>query len=113
MIAGLILSKEMSIKKFKVHNDSQLIVYQILGEYQAKHMIKYLNVVNMLKPQFEEFFIRQIPRNDNTHGDALATLWSVVEFKIAEVIPVLYLPNYRSLDSATTVLVSTLESRLT
>lgn len=85
LIAGLTLSKKMSVKKIKVYSNSQLIMNQILREYQAQHnrMMKYLNVVIKLKPQFEEFFIAQVRRNENSHADALAILRSVAEFNTA------------------------------
>ena len=45
LLAGLRLAKDMSIKVLDIYSDSQLVVNQVLGEYQARglKMVAYLN----------------------------------------------------------------------
>lgn len=78
--------------------NSQLILNQILGDIT-------------LKTHFENFFIDQIPRNENSHADALATLGSTVEVKAD--IPVLYLSKSKALNDSSIDLVLAVESRMT
>ncbi|KAL5547039.1 hypothetical protein UlMin_006726 [Ulmus minor] len=93
LIAGLNLAKDMGIKKLSIHSDSQLVVNQLLGSYQARDlkMASYLEHVKILQPAFEEFDISQIPRVDNSHADALANLGSSIPATESQSIPLLYL----------------------
>ena len=45
LLAGLRLAKDMNIKVLDIYSDSQLVVNQVLGEYQARglKMVAYLN----------------------------------------------------------------------
>ena len=76
LIAGLNLAKDMGIRKLSVRSDSQLVVNQLLGSYQARDlkMASYLEHVKILQSIFKEFDIAQIPRLDNSHADVLANL---------------------------------------
>uniref|UniRef100_A0A2N9GBC9 Integrase catalytic domain-containing protein n=1 Tax=Fagus sylvatica TaxID=28930 RepID=A0A2N9GBC9_FAGSY len=78
LLAGLKLSKSMGIKALTVKSDSQLIVGQVKGEYEAKEdrMKKYLTVVKDLLTHFEKVELLQIPREDNVAADHLARLAS-------------------------------------
>jgi len=93
LIAGLNLAKDMGIKKLSVRSDSQLVVNQLLGSYQARDlkMASYLEHIKTLQPAFEEFDISQIPRVDNSHADALANLGSSIPATESQTIPLLYL----------------------
>ncbi|KAL5574290.1 hypothetical protein UlMin_023887 [Ulmus minor] len=93
LIAGLNLAKDMGIKKLSIHSDSQLVVNQLLGSYQARDlkMASYLEHIKILQPAFEEFDISQIPRVDNSHADALANLGSSIPVTESQKIPLLYL----------------------
>ena len=83
----------MGIKKLSIRSDSQLVVNQLLGSYQARDlkMASYLEHVKILRPTFEEFDIAQIPRLDNSHADALANLGSSIPAIESQSIPLLYL----------------------
>ena len=76
LIAGLDLAKSLNIKKIQVHSDSQLVVRQLEGSYEAKdpRMTAYLKKVKELRSTFDDFNIQQIPRSENGHADALANL---------------------------------------
>ena len=46
LLAGLRLAKEMRVKQLRIYNDSQLVVNQVNGDYQAKgeNMAAYLKI---------------------------------------------------------------------
>ena len=93
LIAGLDLAKELNIKNIKVTSDSQLVVNQLNGTYQAKDskMTTYLEVVKKKVKHFNEFSIVQVPRLENDHADALANLGSTIQIKNEITIPVVYM----------------------
>ena len=78
LLARLKLSKSMGIKNLIIKSDSQLIVGQVKGEYEAKEnrMKKYLTVVKNLLMQFKKVELLQIPREENEAADHLARLVS-------------------------------------
>ena len=83
----------MGIKKLDIRSDSQLVVNQLLGTYQARDlkMASYLEHVKTLQSTFKEFNIAQIPRLDNSHADALANLVSSIPTTESQSIPLLFL----------------------
>ncbi|XP_057793251.1 uncharacterized protein LOC131009864 [Salvia miltiorrhiza] len=93
MLAGLALAKELGAKKINVFSDSQLVVNQMQGTYQARDnkMTTYLTKVKELQSGFAEFTINQVPREDNSHADALANLGSSIQTTTSKTIPVIYL----------------------
>ncbi|XP_061372971.1 uncharacterized protein LOC133315384 [Gastrolobium bilobum] len=78
MIPGLLQAKELGAQRLKVFSDSQLVTFQILGEYQAKGplMCKYLEKVKEIILTFETVDIEHIRRSENTRADILAKLAS-------------------------------------
>ncbi len=68
----------MGIKNLIVKSDSQLIVGQVKGEYEAREdkMKKYLTVIQTLLPHFKKVEFLQIPREKNVDADRLARLAS-------------------------------------
>ncbi|XP_020426524.1 uncharacterized protein LOC109950806 [Prunus persica] len=93
LLAGLRLAKELTIKRLAIYSDSQLITNQASGEYMAKHprMIQYLDKVQGLLKEFPTFTIQQVPRAENTHADALASLGSALDTQFRRSIPVEHL----------------------
>ncbi len=83
----------MGIKKLDIRSDSQLVVNQLLGTYQARDlkMASYLEHKKALQSAFEEFNISQILRLDNSHADALANLGSSIPITESQSIPLLFL----------------------
>ncbi|XP_057811617.1 uncharacterized protein LOC131025850 [Salvia miltiorrhiza] len=81
MIAGLGLAKEIGVKRINVFSDSQLVVNQMQGTFQAKDtkMTAYLGKTKELQSCFEVFTINQVPRRENGHADALANLGSAIQ----------------------------------
>jgi ribonuclease HI len=78
LIAGMSLAAEMEAKHLQVKSDSQLVVSQVQGDFQAKdeQLIKYLTKVDLLKQGFDSFDIEHIPREKNERADLLAKLAS-------------------------------------
>lgn len=64
-----------------VYNDSQLVVNQVSGRYQAKDtkMITYLGIVEKLRVKLELFEIQLILRDRNLRADLLANLGATTE----------------------------------
>ena len=78
LIAGLQLARRLGAQRIHVRSDSQLVVCQVLGEYEAKDetMQRYLSKVHQLIAYFESFEIQRIPRSQNRRADALSRLAS-------------------------------------
>ncbi|XP_070026202.1 uncharacterized protein [Nicotiana sylvestris] len=76
IIAGLELARELGISQIIIKSDSQLVVNQILGTYTSREarMQQYLEKVREFIKQFQDWKIRQIPRDENLEADALANL---------------------------------------
>ncbi|CAL9024921.1 unnamed protein product [Prunus brigantina] len=90
LLAGLRLAKIMSAKQISIHSDSQLIVNQITADFTAKDasMSAYLSAAHQLLQKFQAYEIRQIPRLENSHVDALSRLASAINDKIERKVPV-------------------------
>ncbi|KAI3465839.1 hypothetical protein Pfo_022502 [Paulownia fortunei] len=73
-----ILAFAVGARKLAIYSDSQLVVNQVRGEYEAKDekMIKYLSLTHDMLAKLEEYEIKRIPRADNTIADQLAKLAS-------------------------------------
>ncbi|KAL0445883.1 UNVERIFIED_CONTAM: hypothetical protein Slati_1716200 [Sesamum latifolium] len=61
--------------------DSQLIVKQVNGEYEAKEeiIVQYLQQIEELNTKFKSFQLQQIPREENVKADSLSKLASALE----------------------------------
>ncbi|XP_077252344.1 uncharacterized protein LOC143891688 [Tasmannia lanceolata] len=73
LLAGLILATELGAGKLKVYSDSQLVVEQVNGAYEAKglRMKRYLQKVKEKLKRMGEVEILQVPRGMNNRADAL------------------------------------------
>ena len=78
LIAGLRLAKEMGLEQVKIYSDSQLIVNQVNGDYQAKgeNMAVYLKIAREQLKGFKWFKIEQLPRVENVKADSLVRITS-------------------------------------
>nr|XP_027122134.1 uncharacterized protein LOC113739086 [Coffea arabica] len=78
LLAGLRIAHQMGISAIQVRSDSQLVVLQVLGEYEAKEevMKKYLAKVREAVALFDTFQIERVPRSQNKRADALSKLAS-------------------------------------
>ena len=82
-----------AMKKLAIHSDSQLITNQTTREYVAKHprMAQYLEKVRKQLEAFQTYTLTQVPRADNAHANALASLSSAFDHQLKRSIPVEYL----------------------
>ncbi|XP_030963880.1 uncharacterized protein LOC115985046 [Quercus lobata] len=74
LLKGLELAKSVEAKSICVMRDSQLIMGQVNGMYEAKEerMKKYLGRVMRLVKRFEKADFVQIPREENVEADTIA-----------------------------------------
>ena len=93
LIGGLTLAHQMGAENIQVFGDSQLIVNQVHGVYQAKddNMIQYLAVVQCLLKKLKSYKFSQIPSEQNSQADALANLGSSLETNSLMSIPLVVL----------------------
>ena len=77
-----------------MHFDSQLVVSQVNGEFEAKdqRMVSYLKKVGILKHQFKEVEISQISQASNSHANSLATLASSLANPLLRIVSVELFP---------------------
>ena len=78
LLTGLSLAKALGAKNLNVQADSQLIIGQVKGDYEAKEerIQKYLKIVKRLSQHFGSLDFVQIPRAKNSEADFLARLAS-------------------------------------
>nr|XP_009392283.1 PREDICTED: uncharacterized protein LOC103978277 [Musa acuminata subsp. malaccensis] len=78
LLAGLKLALEMQVDVIHVFTDSQLVVEQLSGGYEAREptMARYLAEVKSLASNFSCFTLSKVPRNQNERADELAKMAS-------------------------------------
>ena len=76
LLTGLSLAKALGAKNLIVQADSQLIIGQMKGDYEAKEerVLKYLKIIQRLSQYFGNLDFVQILRTKNAKVDFLATL---------------------------------------
>src|SRR3954464_10437090 len=76
LLIGLQLAHQLGVRNLQAYGDSELIVNQLWGEYEVRSndLIPYFNSALQMAEQFKGFYIGHVPRLDNTHVDALASL---------------------------------------
>ena len=105
-ISGLRLAKAIGAQRLHIHNDSQLVVKQVMEEYQAKEekILSYLTKVKGLLKELEEWKFEQIPHSSNVEANSLARLASTPNSELTRTIPVEYLSSASINESAEEVL---------
>ncbi|KAL0421268.1 UNVERIFIED_CONTAM: hypothetical protein Slati_3149700 [Sesamum latifolium] len=98
LVIGLRMAHETGAKHLLAYSDSQLVVKQVEGTYEAKkeNMIQYLQQIADLKTKFHHFQIIQIPREENAKADSLSKLASSLEDCRTRHITIHYLPEART-----------------
>ena len=78
LIHGLRLAKELGIRRILCYGDSDLVVQQSSGDWDAKdaNMASYRFLVQQLSGYFDGCEFLHVPRNDNEQADALARIGS-------------------------------------
>ena len=81
---------ELKAKAIRCYSDSQLVINQNLGDYQAwgTRMAAYLEKVKMAFKVFEFYSVEKIPRKDNALADALARVATSKEAEELSIVPV-------------------------
>ncbi|CAL8114259.1 unnamed protein product [Prunus armeniaca] len=71
-------------------SDSQLVVNQVITEFAAKDesMTAYLVQTRRLLKQFKTYYIRQVPRSENSHADALSRLALAIDDRVGCRVPI-------------------------
>ncbi|CAL9024352.1 unnamed protein product [Prunus brigantina] len=90
LLAGLRLAHSTGAERLMICSDSQLVVNQVITEFAAKDesMTAYLAQTRRLLSQFKTYYIRQIPRSENSHADALSRLASAIENRVGRHVPI-------------------------
>ncbi|KAL0426453.1 UNVERIFIED_CONTAM: hypothetical protein Slati_2820100 [Sesamum latifolium] len=98
LVIGLRMAHETGAKHLLAYSDSQLVVKQVEGTYEAKeeNMIQYLQQIADLKTKFHHFQIIQISREENAKADSLSKLASSLEDCRTRHITIHYLPEART-----------------
>ena len=75
MIRGLSELKALGAEDIKVRTDSELVFFQLKGEYKVKHenMIPLYEEALKLIKSFKKVEFKVVPREENAEADQLAT----------------------------------------
>ncbi|XP_074300598.1 uncharacterized protein LOC141631882 [Silene latifolia] len=92
LILDLKLALDLKIKHLRVFSDSKLIVNHVNDSYEARDssILAYLDIAIELTLRFATFNIKQIPRDQNTEADALATLGAAFKAGTISTIPIVH-----------------------
>ena len=73
------MAKELGVWRIVIKGDSQLIIGQVKGEFQAKEpqLQQYLAKIKELVREFEEYIMEYILRDQNAWADLLSKLASI------------------------------------
>ncbi|KAL0416403.1 UNVERIFIED_CONTAM: hypothetical protein Slati_3472200 [Sesamum latifolium] len=98
LVIGMKITHEAGARHLIAYSDSQLIVKQVEGTYEAKeeNMIQYLRQIAELKTSFDCFQLIQIPREENAKADCLSKLASTLEDCRTKHITIQYLSEARA-----------------
>ena len=90
LLSGLDLALALSVSKFRIYSDSQLVVRHVQKEYEAKdeRMARYLTKVRDTLQRFTEWTIKKIKRTKNGRADALAGIDASLPIKEAILLPI-------------------------
>ncbi|XP_058211655.1 uncharacterized protein LOC131323833 [Rhododendron vialii] len=90
LLACLRSALAMKVDNLAVFCDSQLIVNQVLRDYEARdpRMMKYQETATELNQHFKKFKIEQINREHNAHADAVGwEFYTHLQAKFPEFLP--------------------------
>ena len=79
ILMGLRIAQAFGVKNILLRNDSQLVIGQVKGDFEAKkaRMQKYLKLTNQLVSNFDRVEFVQIPRDENAETNEVARSASV------------------------------------
>ena len=105
LLKGLELAKSVEARSILILGDSQLVMGQVNGTYEAKEgrMKKYLEKVLRLVKKFKETNFVQIPREENMEVDTLTKEASAIgamdEFDEVQYVPSIDLPKVQQIEN--------------
>ena len=105
LLKGLELAKSVEVRSILVLRDSQLVMGQVNGTYEAKEgrMKKYLEKVLRLVKKFKEANFVQIPREENVEADSFAKEASATgamdKFDEVQYVPSIDLPEVQQIEN--------------
>ena len=78
ILTGLRIAWALKAKNILLSSDSQLVIGQVKGDFEAKEtrMQKYLKLMNQLVSHFDHVEFVQIPQEQNTEANKVA--WSAL-----------------------------------
>ena len=70
------IADEIGVKNLEAYGDSKLIINQVRGDYEVRHedLVPYHNATIYMAERFRNFYIDQVPCQQNAHTDAMASL---------------------------------------
>ena len=76
LLIGIQLTEEIRVEHLEAYGDSKLIINQDRGEYEVWHedLVPYDNAIINIAEKFKSFYINHVPRQQNSHADALTSL---------------------------------------
>ncbi|XP_052197247.1 uncharacterized protein LOC127804425 [Diospyros lotus] len=76
LLAGLRLATQLGVQRIEVSSDSNLVVQQVNGEYEAResHMATYLAMARELIARFQSIKVEYVPRAMNTKANMLSQI---------------------------------------
>ena len=106
LLIGLKCARRLGADRLWIFCDSQLMVNQISGEYQARdeRMVSYLRAVKISLSKFESTQVEHIGREHNSHVDILAKLATAMETDMQRIVTVVVLNFLSSQDSDSDIL---------
>ena len=78
LIEGMEMARKLGAESINVYSDSQLIVNQVLGNYEVKEkpLKKYVAKAHELRSLLKQFTLEPVPRSRNRRADAFSKLAS-------------------------------------
>ena len=76
LLIGMQIVDEIGVKNLEAYGDSKLIVNQVCRDYEVRHedLVSYYKTTIYIAEKFKNFYINHVPRQQNAHADALASL---------------------------------------
>ena len=89
-LVGLDLALTLAATKLRIYNDSQLVIRQIQGEYEAKDkcMVRYLVQVQANLAKLSEWAVERVTWTKNKKADTLARIATTLLIKEAVLLPI-------------------------
>jgi len=85
------IANEIGVKNLEAYCDSKLIVNQVRREYEVRYedIVPYYNATISMAERFRNFYIDHVPRQQNVHTNALASLAASLALPAGEIEKVL------------------------